>query len=103
MVGLDEIAGLRDQHEGNILVNGSAQLVWANMMLHAARDPAALVARWQRALAVDGFLMFSCLGPDTLRELRAAYAAMGWPPIAGPMSTKEWPGSPEGIPQRITS
>jgi malonyl-CoA O-methyltransferase len=24
--------------------------------------------------------MFSCLGPDTLRELRAAYAALGWPP-----------------------
>ena len=23
--------------------------------------------------------MFSCLGPDSLRELRAVYAAMGWP------------------------
>jgi malonyl-CoA O-methyltransferase len=23
--------------------------------------------------------MFSCLGPDTLRELRPVYAAMGWP------------------------
>ena len=23
--------------------------------------------------------MFSCLGPDTLRELRAVYAALGWP------------------------
>jgi malonyl-CoA O-methyltransferase len=29
---------------------------------------------------VDGFLMFSCLGPDTLKELRALYAALGWPP-----------------------
>jgi malonyl-CoA O-methyltransferase len=29
---------------------------------------------------VDGFLMFSCLGPDTARELRALYAALGWPP-----------------------
>jgi malonyl-CoA O-methyltransferase len=35
-----------------------------------------------RRLAVDGFLMFSCLGPDTLRELRALYAALGWPPPA---------------------
>jgi malonyl-CoA O-methyltransferase len=26
--------------------------------------------------------MFSCLGPDTLRELRALYAALGWPPPA---------------------
>jgi malonyl-CoA O-methyltransferase len=26
--------------------------------------------------------MFSCLGPDTLRELRALYAAQGWAPPA---------------------
>jgi malonyl-CoA O-methyltransferase len=26
--------------------------------------------------------MFSCLGPNTLRELRALYAAQGWPPPA---------------------
>jgi malonyl-CoA O-methyltransferase len=30
-------------------------------------------------LAVDGFLMFSCLGPDTLQELRNVYAAQNWP------------------------
>jgi malonyl-CoA O-methyltransferase len=45
-------------------------------------EPQALIAQWQQALAVDGFLMFSCLGPDTLRELRAAYAQAGWPPPA---------------------
>jgi len=56
-----------------------AQLLWANMMLHAARDPAAVMARWHRALAVDGFLMFSCFGPDTLKELRALYRRLGWP------------------------
>jgi malonyl-CoA O-methyltransferase len=54
-------------------------MVWANMLLHQSADPQALIAEWHRALAVDGFLMFSCLGPDTLRELRAAYAAQGWP------------------------
>ena len=58
----------------------SAQLLWANMMLHAVTDPPALFARWQRALAVDGFVMFSCLGPGTLRELRALYGRLGWPP-----------------------
>ena len=58
----------------------SVQLVWANMMLHASVDPAALIARWYRALAVDGFVMFSCLGPGTLRELRGLYQRMGWPP-----------------------
>ncbi len=54
------------------------RLVWANMMLHAVADPPALFARWQRALAVDGFVMFSCLGPGTLRELRALYERLGW-------------------------
>ena len=58
---------------------GSVQMLWANMALHMAADPQALIAQWQRALAVDGYLMFSCLGPDTLRELRALYARAGWP------------------------
>jgi malonyl-CoA O-methyltransferase len=49
------------------------------MALHMAADPQALLARWHEALAVDGFLMFSCLGPDTLRELRALYQSRGWP------------------------
>jgi malonyl-CoA O-methyltransferase len=61
---------------------GSAQLLWANMMLHAVPDPPALLARWQRSLAVGGFVMFSCLGPGTLRELRAMYGRLGWPPPA---------------------
>lgn len=56
-----------------------ADLVWANMTLHMAADPQALIQRWHDALAVDGFLMFSCFGPDTLRELRALYQALGWP------------------------
>jgi malonyl-CoA O-methyltransferase len=60
--------------------DGAAQMVWANMLLHTSADPQALLARWHRALGVDGFLMFSCLGPDTLRELRELYAACGWPP-----------------------
>ncbi len=58
----------------------STHLVWANMMLHASVDPAALIGRWHRALAVDGFVMFSCLGPGTLRELRDLYRDLGWPP-----------------------
>ena len=39
----------------------------------------ALLQQWQQALAVDGFVMFSCLGPDTLRELADIYRAHGWP------------------------
>lgn len=59
---------------------GSVNMLWANMALHEAADPQALLAAWHRLLAVDGFVMFSCLGPDTAREVRDLYAAMDWPP-----------------------
>ena len=59
--------------------DAGVQMVWANMLLHQVADPQTLIGQWHRALAVDGFLMFSCLGPDTLRELRAVHAAVGWP------------------------
>jgi malonyl-CoA O-methyltransferase len=58
---------------------GVAQLLWSNMSLHAACDPVAVMSRWHRAMAVDGFLMFSCFGPDTLKELRALYRRLAWP------------------------
>lgn len=61
---------------------GAVQMLWANMALHMSAQPQTLIREWHRALAVDGFLMFSCLGPDTLRELRVAYRALGWPPPA---------------------
>ena len=57
---------------------GTVQMLWANMVLHAAADPRSLFADWQRALDVDGHVMFSCFGPDTLGELRAVYAENGW-------------------------
>ena len=60
--------------------DGTAQMLWSTMALHMVADPQALMAQWHRALAVDGFLMFSCLGPDTVRELHAVYAALGWSP-----------------------
>ncbi|MDR0478441.1 MAG: methyltransferase domain-containing protein [Burkholderiaceae bacterium] len=61
---------------------GAMDMVWANMCAHQAADPGALLAAWRRALAPGGFVMFSCFGPDTLRELRALYARLSWPPPA---------------------
>ncbi|WP_290674746.1 biotin synthase [Aquabacterium sp.] len=58
---------------------GGAQMLWANMCLHAHSDLAAMMRQWHRQLAVGGFLMCSGLGPDTARELRALYRAMDWP------------------------
>lgn len=69
-------AEVLEQSQG---ITPGAQLIWANMMLHAVADPPALFARWQGLLQVNGFVMFSCLGPGTLRELRALYDRLGWP------------------------
>ena len=54
-------------------------MLWANMALHMAPDPQALIARWHRAIGANGYLMFSCLGPDTLREIHALYRDLKWP------------------------
>ena len=58
---------------------GAAQMLWANMVLHLAADAVGQMGQWHRALAVDGFLMFSTVGPDTLLELREVYRDAGWP------------------------
>ena len=62
--------------------DASVQLVWANMLAHQVAEPTALMADWLRALAGDGFLMFPCLGPASLRKLRVFYASPGCSPPA---------------------
>jgi malonyl-CoA O-methyltransferase len=54
---------------------GSIDLVWSNMALHWAADAPAALREFERVLAPEGLLMFSTLGPDTLKELRAAAGA----------------------------
>ncbi len=54
------------------LKSACAQMVWSNLMLNWLHDPLPALREMHRVLAVDGMLMFSTLGPDTLRELRAA-------------------------------
>jgi malonyl-CoA O-methyltransferase len=58
----------------------SVEMLWANMVLHACADIGAVFAQWQRALAPDGFVMFSTFGPGSLRELHELYARNGWGP-----------------------
>lgn len=76
--GRDAGADLRSAADSDAAI-GTAQLVWANMMLPGVVDPPALLARWHALLAVDGVVVFSCLGPGSLRELRELYAELGWP------------------------
>src|SRR5687767_10276356 len=57
------------------LATGSVDLVWSNMALHWLSDPLPAFREFARVLAPEGLLMFSTLGPDTLKELRAAAGA----------------------------
>jgi malonyl-CoA O-methyltransferase len=54
------------------LAAASVSLVWSNLTLAAIDAPHALFTELHRTLEPGGLLMFSTLGPDTLRELRAA-------------------------------
>lgn len=72
-------AWLQPRAEVVAQVVSPAQMLWCNMQLHMSAQPRSLMQRWHEALQVDGFLMFSCLGPDTLMELRALYRTLGWP------------------------
>ena len=55
----------------------SIDLLWSNLALHWHPQPHAVIREWARVLRTDGLLMFCCFGPDTLRELRDAFAAAG--------------------------
>jgi malonyl-CoA O-methyltransferase len=59
-------------------------LVWSNLALHWHPQPDRVFAEWRRVLRVDGLLMFSCFGPDTFKELRAAFATVDDAPHALP-------------------
>ena len=54
------------------LADASVELVWCNLALHWANDPLAAFREFERVLSPEGLLLFSTLGPDTLKELRAA-------------------------------
>ncbi len=66
--------------DSQAVVPGSAQLLWSNMALHHAGPVSEEFARWHQALAPDGFLMFSTLGPGSLGALRRLYQQQGWGP-----------------------
>jgi len=56
------------------LARNNVDLVWSNLALHWHPQPDRVFAEWHRVLKVGGLLMFSCFGPDTLQELRTAFA-----------------------------
>ncbi len=56
------------------LASGTLGLAWSNLMLHWLDDPVPAFREMNRVLETGGLLMFSALGPDTLKELRAVGA-----------------------------
>jgi malonyl-CoA O-methyltransferase len=56
------------------LAQASFGLVWCNLSLAWVADTMALFREFHRVLEPGGLLMFSAHGPDTLKELRGAFA-----------------------------
>jgi malonyl-CoA O-methyltransferase len=59
-------------------VGEPADMLWSNMGLHLQAQPQRWMQQWASSLNDQGFVMFSCLGPDSLVELRQVHADMGW-------------------------
>jgi len=61
-------------------------LIWSNLTLHHESDPSAVFKTWLKHLKPGGVVLFSCLGPDTLMEVRHLYHQKKWPPAMHPMT-----------------
>ena len=58
------------------LAASSMNLVWSSLALQWAHDLEATLKGFHRVLAPGGLLMFATFGPDTLKELRTAFAVI---------------------------
>jgi malonyl-CoA O-methyltransferase len=56
------------------LASSSMNLVWSSLALQWAQDLEATLKGVHRVLTPGGLLMFATFGPDTLKELRTAFA-----------------------------
>ncbi|QGM21081.1 methyltransferase domain-containing protein [Spiribacter sp. 2438] len=56
--------------------NDSFDLIFSSLALHRVPDLRATARELQRVLRPEGVLMFATFGPDTLTELRGAWAAV---------------------------
>jgi len=56
--------------------SGSFSMVWSNLALAWVPGPVRAFSELRRVLVPGGLLMFSTYGPDTLKELRAAFSTV---------------------------
>lgn len=57
------------------LATASVDMVWSNLAVQWCNDLDQVLQEFRRVLKPNGLLMFATLGPDTLKELRAASGA----------------------------
>ena len=62
---------------------GRFGLVWSNLTLQWVADLPRAIAEIHRVLEIGGLVTFTTFGPDTLKELRAAFAAVDAHPHVG--------------------
>ncbi len=55
------------------IASNSLDMVWSNLTVQWCNDLPATIVDLHRVLKVEGLLMFSTFGPDTLKELRQAF------------------------------
>lgn len=73
LIGGNRIMPVCADVEALPLAANSVELVWSNMALQWCNDLPATFVELHRVLKVEGLLMFSTFGPDTLKELRLAF------------------------------
>jgi len=74
--GRPRLAALCGDLERLPLASGSVDLAWSSLAVQWLGDPKRAFAEMHRVLAPGGLLLFSSVGPDTLKELRAAFAGV---------------------------
>jgi malonyl-CoA O-methyltransferase len=72
------------------LASNSVDLIFSSLMLQWCDDPLPALAEMQRVLRPGGVLLLSSFGPQTLHELRAAWAS-----VDSYAHVSEFPGLPQ--------
>ena len=68
------------------LADASIDLLFSNLCIQWVTDLPALFAEWRRVVAPGGMVLLSSFGPQTLHELREAFAAVDDDPHVSPFA-----------------
>lgn len=60
--------------------SNTLDMIWSNLALHWHPQPNFVFTEWYRVLCLEGFLIFSCFGPNTFQEVRLAFETIDTTP-----------------------